>query len=106
MIANIQALCKCPCGIEFYERRPLSDFSLALSLSEGVNSINSRGVRMKRLKLLICSGTLFLAGCADVANYQANLQTSVMMARSWRVDIGDQGYSPYFVRRHVLWLTV
>ena len=77
MIANIQALCKCPCGIEFYERRPHSDFSLALSLSEGVNSINSRGVRMKRLKLLICSGTLFLAGCADVANYQANLQTWV-----------------------------
>ena len=32
---------------------------------------------MKQLKLLICAIALVLAGCADVANYQANLQTWV-----------------------------
>ena len=32
---------------------------------------------MKRLKLLVCCVALALAGCADVANYQANLQTWV-----------------------------
>lgn len=32
---------------------------------------------MKRLKLLLCCVVLVLVGCADVANYQANLQTWV-----------------------------